>query len=286
MKMGVVAGLYCLSSAKPDILVSAGLLLCLGFLIVIIRKIVKELMNHRSTFNRKYLFFRKDPTFIRVRLSLEVMRRFLYILLAFSFAGYGLHRLTGNGIAFYAAPTDTSLFLLHLQSTIHCMTSLADSAISYQGNLGVGFQIVTCLFAFLIITPFVAILLEGFASAKRIENRDRTWSSETALRLQESGINTKNDLEAWLELQVEKQLENHGVNVTSTTDIMADLGADSLDMQEIRVALEEFLEVDVADSELGSKVKVGEIVEVFWQHFEMGKRMKPAGVSRIDKGNT
>jgi acyl carrier protein len=268
IKLGVVASLYCLTSAKPVWAVWLGLVVCLVFFCIVLRNTINALLNPRSTFNRKYLFYRKDPTFIRVRLSLEIVRHFIYILLAFTFASYGLHRLNGNGSMFQVDDSRISLFLTHLQSTVHSMTSLGNDTLACTSDGGVLFRVFTSLFAFIIVAPFIAILVSGFASAKRIEKNQRSRLTMAPLRLTEFGINNKLDLEAWLELEIEKQLEIHGRQINSNSNLMSDLGADSLDMLSIRVAAEEFLEIELEDSQLRSKLTVAQIADVFWQQLQ------------------
>lgn len=99
-KVGLIPTIYFWTSGSVHDLVRLGFIASACFIAYNVRLITKAVLHPRSVFNRRYLFYRTDPAFVQTRLLFELTRRFLYMVVGFALAFYGLHRLTGDGSLF------------------------------------------------------------------------------------------------------------------------------------------------------------------------------------------
>lgn len=60
---------------------------------------------------------------------------------------------------------------------------------------------------------------------------------------------------------IEEQLNVEGVEITEKTDFQKDLEADSLDLFELSMAIEEAFEVEIPSEELSQFATVGSVIE-------------------------
>lgn len=60
---------------------------------------------------------------------------------------------------------------------------------------------------------------------------------------------------------IEEQLNVEGVEITEKTDFQKDLEADSLDLFELSMAIEEAFEVEIPSEELSQFTTVGSVIE-------------------------
>lgn len=64
---------------------------------------------------------------------------------------------------------------------------------------------------------------------------------------------------------VEETLDVNGVKLTNDTRIIEDLEADSLDMVELIMAVEEAFDITIEDSEATSLLTIGQLIEFIGQ---------------------
>lgn len=64
---------------------------------------------------------------------------------------------------------------------------------------------------------------------------------------------------------VEETLDVNGVKLTNETRIIEDLDADSLDMVELIMAVEEEFDMTIEDSEVTSILTIGQLIEFIGQ---------------------
>lgn len=88
LKVGYTFVCYALLSAKSVVAVNCGLVFAIALVAANVVRILKWVFHPDSVFHRKHLLFRKSPTFIRIRLMFELVRRFVYFVLAYSFNGW------------------------------------------------------------------------------------------------------------------------------------------------------------------------------------------------------
>ena len=92
-----------------------------------------------------------------------------------------------------------------------------------------------------------------------------------------SGIETKNDVEERVKRLLGEYLGIAPRQIARENDLLRDLSADSLDSMELRQQLEEAFEIELTDSEQNSIPRVGDVIDVIWQHME---QKRSAGSSK------
>ena len=263
-KIGFVILAYSLVSAQGRQEVWAGVIAAMGFIGFNVRCILRELLHPRSVLHRRFLFYRADPTFIRTRLLFELIRRFVYFIIGFAFLSYALHRLTGNEYMFAIHQENVSLFLQHLESALSGMTSFGNDPVAYANNMGMLFHIFRALFVFVLLVTFANLMLSGMSSsgqATEVKN-----STQICLKESDNGLDTKNDVAAMVELVIENHLRIPSIQIKPESDLILDLGADSLDMAELQMNFEQAFECEVTEPDIFSKItKVGEFTDLFWE---------------------
>lgn len=300
-KVGFVSLLYYLASAKSNGEIWGGALLSIVFICFNVKSVLREIFHPRSTFARRYLFFRADPQFIRVRLFYDFARRFVYFILGFTFFSYTLHRL--NGEMFASTIQDIPLFLLHLQSNLSGMTSLGSDPLSYSNTFGMVFQILRGLFAIILVVTLGNIIISGLSSLPSVGNErdepepaipDLSQYVSKNIEEDDNGLNTREDVAALVELVIERTLEIPSKQITMESDLIHDLGADSLDQVDLHLGLEQAFECGrIPSSDLMKKRKVADLVDFFWkkvqneaaknQQVKLKRKPRNAGLSRIGR---
>ena len=235
-----------------------------GFICFNVRCVLHEVLHPRSVLHRRYLFYRADPTFVRTRLFFELVRRFVYFIVGIAFLSYALHRLTGNEYMFAVRQEKVSLFLQHLESALSSMTSFGGDPLIYTNDLGSLFHFFCSLFAFTLLVAFANLIISGMSSSGSATENQATSRKG---RLESSnGLNTKNDVAALVELVIEDYLEISSIQIKPESDLIRDLGADSLDIVELHLKLEQAFECGaIQPSAIDGKTKVRELTDFFWK---------------------
>jgi acyl carrier protein len=263
-KIGFVLLAYGLVSAQDRIEVWAGLIAALGFIGFNSRCVLREVLHPRSVLHRRFLFYRADPTFIRTRLFFELIRRFVYFIIGLAFLSYALHRLTGNEYVFTTHKENISLFLQHLESALSGMTSFGSDPLAYTNNLGIMFHFFRTLFAFILFVAFANLMISGMSSSGHAT--EGQIPSRICRQESGDGLDTKNDVAAMVGLVIEAQLGTPSIQIKPESDLIRDLGADSLDMIELQLNLEQAFECEaIQPSIIMKKTKVGELIDFFWE---------------------
>jgi acyl carrier protein len=76
----------------------------------------------------------------------------------------------------------------------------------------------------------------------------------------------RKDIESLVRDIIVEQLGTPAERVTLKARLIEDLGADSLDLVELTMALEEKFEIEIKDSDCGKLLTVGDIVEYVRTH--------------------
>jgi acyl carrier protein len=83
------------------------------------------------------------------------------------------------------------------------------------------------------------------------------------------GVQTRNDLAALVELIIESRLQVSSIQIKPEADLVRDLGADSLDLVELHVELENLVECSLIQPDrIAQKRTVGEIIDFLWEHLQ------------------
>lgn len=283
-KIGFIILVYGLVSAQSKQGVWIGLMATFGFIGFNVQCVLREVLHPRSVLHRRYLFYRADPTFIRTRLFFDMIRRFVYFIIGFAFLSYTLHRLTGNEYMFSTHQENVSLFLQHLESALSGMTSLGSDPLTYVNNLGFAFHVSRTLSAVILMATFANLMISGMSSSGSpteaqvpMQFRRQQPSSSTEQDIEDEpsdGLNTKDDVAALISLAIEAQLEIPANQIKLECDLIRDLGADSLEVIELQLILEQAFECEaIQPSIIANKTKVGELVDLFWELTQ--KELKP-----------
>jgi len=274
-KLGTVAIIYMLLTYSFVGVVSIGIIISIVLLLFQIIKIIRLLLHPKSLLQRKYLLFKKNPTFIRQRLCFELVRRFLNIALFFAFVSYGLFRICPDCISIDGNVTASiHNILLHFQSAVSGLTSLGRDPFVFYGDLGSSYIIIRSLTGYLILMSFVGIVLNGMST----ESIDSIFNNNTKyLKKQINGNNAfvekfttvairKVDVETIILLEIEDKLAVDSKDIKHESDVINDLGADSLDVIELQANFEEIFETGpIDDSEIENARKVADIIDLFYK---------------------
>ncbi len=86
-----------------------------------------------------------------------------------------------------------------------------------------------------------------------------TWSRETVLAEVQGVIREHTDIE---------------INLTEKTELVADLGIDSLGVMEVVADIEDKFDMTIADSELRTVVSLGDVVKAIVSRLELDGRLE------------
>lgn len=273
-KLGTVAIIYMLLTYSFVGVVALGIFISIALLILQLIKIIRLLLHPKSLLQRKYLLFKKNPTFIRQRLCFELLRRFLNISLFFAFISYGLFRICPECINIDGNVTASiHNILLHFQSAVSGLTSLGRDPFIFYGDLGSSYIIIRSLTGYLILMSFVGIVLNGMST----ESIETVFNNNTKyFKNQINGdgrfvekITTeairKVDVETIILLEIEEKLAVDSKDIKLESDVINDLGADSLDVIELQSDFEEIFGTGpINDSDIENARKVKDIIELFY----------------------
>ena len=256
-KIGFITVVYLLTSAQDARLVWMGAFATFVFIVQNTWLLLREVLNPRSTFHRRYLMHRIDPMFLRVRLFFDLGRRFLYFMVV----SYSIHRLHSG--MFAVESPQVSLFVLHLQSTLTGMTSLGTDPLVPTHTFSASLQVLRSIFSFLVFLTFANLIASGLSSStspkKRSKMRD-VWSASA------KGLNTKNDTKALVDLVIEQYLEIPAKRIKLDSDLVRDFNASPVEMAGLQVMFEDAFEVKLPSTiDFRSKTTVGDIVDFFWE---------------------
>ena len=267
-KVGATVIIYGLTSAGNFGLVVVGLVATFVLLAVQCLLVIKWTLHPKSVFHRRHVFFKKDPTFIRIRLFFELFRRFTSFVVVFTFVSYAMHRL---GIANFETTQSVPLFLLHLKSNLSGITSLGSAVMAPLNTGAVCFEICRTGFTAIFIFLFLNIVANGFASQgsrPRIVEKycDGAFGEIANLK---SPKPVRADVFALVRLNIVFVLGIQPSEIKEESRLIEDLGADSLELVELQAELETVFETGpISDEEIGTTRLVKDLVDLFMKRLD------------------
>lgn len=168
--------------------------------------------------------------------------------------------------------------MVHLQSALAGMTSLGSDPLSFSTNLGMLFQYLRGVFAFVLVITFANLIIAGIFSPAvgHRENLQTQALKPNVNPTQEPDSMSKDDVLALVELVLEDRLQLRPGQIRSSSDLLRDLGADSLDRLEICLRIEQEIECEsVTFEELATKSTVQQLSDCCWD----GLQKKTQGTS-------
>jgi len=269
-KVGLPVLAYSAISAQRKAFVAAGILLSLSFFFVNFHLLLKWVVHPKSVFHRKHVFYKKDPTFIRIRLLFELLRRFIYFAIALTFISYGTHRLY---VAAFEVRTNTvPLILLHLQTNLAGLTSLGSTSVTPVSTLAIALEVSRTIFAYVLLLLFVNIIATGISTERKSpriilranDNPTFVTLPRNAVADASKQLTNENALNI-VEDVIEANLGIRRSDIKETSDLVKDLRIESLDLVELQLQLEAVFETEINLDESRTLHTVGDLVQFFMQ---------------------
>jgi acyl carrier protein len=198
---------------------------------------MKELFHPKGLYQRKYLLFKRDPTFIRERLCFILLRRFLNIVIFVAFISFGLARAYPGTIVI--TPMDTgNEFLVHVQSTVTGLTSLGVEPLEFRRGAGSLFVTLRSAIGYLVLVSLVGLLVNGL-SKDNVEAIARDHAADIRAEIGQLQIADKDDVRTALEIVLMKIKTIDFSDMSEDTRVFDDYGFDSLDKVHFRFHIED-----------------------------------------------
>jgi acyl carrier protein len=257
--------MYSCASAKGSTTTWAGFAMAAGILLLNTERVINWVFNHKTVFHRKHLLYRKEPNFMRLRLTFELVRRFAYFTLSFTLITYSINRIAPQ--CYSNTSGNVPLVVAHLQYNLSGMTALGSNSISAKNTFATSFEVFRTVFSFFVLVLFINVTISDFSAiAKRGEgfvmqlHQTQDYDSKTF-----SEKVPREDVKALIELYIEKNLGVRTTEIKEDSHLINDLGADSLEIVDLQVELEQAFETgEIPELQICDKRKVADLVNFFW----------------------
>jgi acyl carrier protein len=235
---GLPVVMYCLASSEFTLTVAFSVLLAAGYLTHNTYLALREILHPRSTHNRRYLFFRSNPTFIKVRLLFGLFRRYIYIVFGFAVFAYSCHRLMPD--VFLINNSQSLLFVTHLESAINGLTKFGSDHIVAHGNAATVFLMIRSTFGIAGILWVGNLLLTGLASPGSEPRTQRKATVSKAFSVAANTSHSPAETESALVETISFQLKIPEKDISLKSDLVNDLKANPVDLADIHLHLAQF----------------------------------------------
>jgi len=255
--VGIILIYWCESSSRLDILL-VGIFLAFAYLGVNFKLLLKSILNPRSVFNRKHVWFRKNEVFFRQRVHFELFRRFIYFWICFTFLSYGVHRL--EPASFTISNPESPLFIEHLRLNLNGMTSLGGSELMANSELAKLLEFARTLSVITLFGVFVSMVASviGFEYGRR-----KVSVSPTSKRASTKATLTVGEIELMIQRYLEKNFQVPRIVLQSGATFKR-MGIDAIEISELVAQLEQLLEVPCLNlNELTECVTISQMANLF-----------------------